>query len=44
MCDHRLGDRTGLLCVLTADHEHGHVYMSGYGSEVDDRHTSGGHG
>jgi hypothetical protein len=44
-CQHRLGDRTGLLCVLPAGHDFGHVYYSGHGSEVDDRHESDrGHG
>lgn len=43
-CSHRLGDHTGLLCVLDGGHEHGHVYISGHGSDIDDRHTDGGHG
>lgn len=43
-CDHRLGDRTGLLCILDAGHQFGCVFVSGYGSDVDDRHSDGGHG
>lgn len=35
-CNHRLGDRTGLLCVLPADHKgNGHVYHASSGTWAD---------
>ena len=43
-CTQTLGDRTGLICTLEADHANGCVFVSGHGSEVDDRHGEGGHG
>lgn len=42
-CSAHLNDGP-LLCVRTDPHDCGHIYRSGRGSEVDDRHGDGGHG
>ncbi len=44
-CDrHPWGAPEGLTCTRTDPHTHGHVYASSTASDVDDRHTDGGHG
>lgn len=44
-CTSRLADRPdGLRCVRPSNHEHGHVFWSSTGSDVDDHHEDGGHG
>lgn len=44
-CDHPIwGEPGGLTCIRRPGHEPGHVYRDRHGSDVDDRHTDGGHG
>lgn len=44
-CDHPIwGQPGGLTCIRQRGHEPGHVYQDRHGSDVDDRHTDGGHG
>lgn len=43
MCTQRLNNGP-LVCTRTDPHGAGHVYVSATGSDVDDRHTGGGHG
>jgi hypothetical protein len=34
LCQHRLGDRTGLLCVLPAGHDFGHTYQASWAPDA----------
>lgn len=42
-CTHTLFNLGGTPCTRPDAHTSGHVYVSSTGSEVDDRHTGGGH-
>lgn len=33
-CTHRLGDRTGLLCTRTDEHETGHTYRASWAPDA----------
>lgn len=47
MCEHHLaGDPTALACERTTEHTPGAgcVYRTETGSDVNDKHTDGGHG
>lgn len=44
-CAHPMwGEPGGLPCTRDVGHDPGHVYLDPHGSDVDDRHTDGGHG
>jgi hypothetical protein len=43
MCDRHLNDGP-LVCVRDDPHATGHVYRSSTASDLDDKHTEGGHG